>query len=209
MAKDLNPKCKRCRRAGEKLFLKGERCDTAKCAIIKRNYAPGFHGPKKKSRLTDYGTQLAEKQKTKRQYNLLEKQFKLTFEKAQQKAGNSGENFVKLLEMRFDNAVYRAGFANSRSQARQMINHGHFTINDKKVNIPSYIVRTGEVIKIKSNKKDNKIFKTIVEKLKKKEMPGWMNFDTDNMSVKILHEPNVTDLKSNFNIQMVVEFYSR
>lgn len=209
MGRNLNPQCKQCRRAGEKLFLKGERCNTAKCAIVKRNYAPGAHGPKRKARPTEYGTQLNEKQKAKRQYNLLEKQFKLTFERAKKESGNTGENFLKLLESRFDNTIYRLGWADSRRGARQLVNHGHFTINEKKVNIPSYQVRAGEVIRIKSNKKNAKVFSGLKEKLQKKEIPGWLNLDKSDLSAKILHAPDAAALKPNFNLQMIVEYYSR
>jgi len=209
MGRNLNPKCKQCRRSGEKLFLKGERCYAPKCAMVKRNYAPGMHGAKNKTRPTEYGIQLNEKQKAKRQYGLLEKQFKLTFEKAKKEGGNTGDNFLKLLEMRFDNTIYRSGIASSRNEARQLISHGHFTINDKKVNIPSYQVSTGEVIKIKSNKKDSKIFKDLKDKLQKKEMPGWINLDKNEIAAKILHAPDVSVLKPNFNLQMIVEYYSR
>jgi len=209
MAKNTNPKCKLCRRAGEKLFLKGERCYSPKCAMVKRNYPPGFHGPKGKKRITDYGQQLAEKQKAKRQYNILEKQFKIIFEKARKKSGNAGDNFLKLLEMRFDNALYRIGIADSKPQARQMINHGLFTINDKKVDIPSYQLKTGEIIKIKDNKKNVKIFQSLLKKMEKKEMPSWINFDIKNTSAKILHEPDIKEIKPNFNIQMIIEYYSK
>lgn len=209
MAKELSPKCKLCRRAGEKLLLKGERCKTTKCAMVKRNYPPGFHGPKLRRRLSDYGMQLNEKQKAKRQYNMLEKQFKLTFEKAKKKQGNLGENFLKLLESRFDNVVYRLGMADSRSQSRQMIGHGLFTINGKKVNIPSYIVKTGDVIEIKSNKKNAKIFVNLTERLKKHEIPGWLNFDISKMSGKVLQDPDMKTFKPNFNVQIIVEYYSR
>lgn len=209
MGRDLNPQCKQCRRAGEKLFLKGERCNTPKCAIIKRNYVPGIHGPKGKSRPTEYGTQLNEKQKARRQYNLMEKQFKLTFERAKKEGGNTGDNFLKLLEMRFDNVIYRLGWAESRREARQLVNHGHFTINDKSVDIPSYQVRTGEVIKIKSNKKNLKYFRDLKEKVQKKEVPGWINSDVKEMTAKILHAPDAAAMKTNFNLQMIVEYYSR
>jgi small subunit ribosomal protein S4 len=209
MAKNLDPKCKQCRRAGEKLFLKGERCYTAKCAIIKRNYPPGFHGPKGKRRLTDYSVQLNEKQKARRQYNLLEKQFKLIFEKARAKKGNTGDNLLELLERRFDNVIYRLGWGSSRSQARQMINHGLFTINDRKVNIPSYTVKMGDVIKIKSNKKQAKIFNGLSEKLKKYEAPGWLNMDVKALTAKVLHKPDISALKPNFDVQMIIEYYSR
>jgi small subunit ribosomal protein S4 len=209
MGRNLDPKCKQCRRSAEKLFLKGDRCYTPKCALVKRNYPPGMHGAKGKPRLTEYGIQLNEKQKAKRQYNMLEKQFRITFERAKKEKGNTGENFIKLLEQRFDNVIYRIGFANSRNEARQLISHGLFTINEIKVNIPSYRVRTGEVIKVKSNKKDAKIFKNLKEKLQKKEVPGWINLDKNELNAKILHDPDVKEFKPNFNIQMIVEYYSR
>ncbi|MFC1678348.1 30S ribosomal protein S4 [Patescibacteria group bacterium] len=210
MGKNLSPKCKQCRRTDEKLFLKGDRCSSAKCAMVKRNYPPGFHGPRgRRQRLSDYGLQLNEKQKAKKQYNMLEKQFKLTFEKAKQKSGNTGDNFLKLLETRLDNTIYRLGFADSRPQARQLINHGLFSVNDTRVDIPSYQVKIGDVIKIKSNKKNVKIFTNLAERIQKKEIPGWMDFDNKTMKGKILHQPDTQAIKSNFNMQMVVEFYSR
>ena len=150
MGRDLDPKCKQCRRLGEKLMLKGERCFSSRCAMVKRNYPPGFHGVKgSKHRHSDYSLQLAEKQKAKKQYHLLEKQFKLTFEKASKQPDNTGENLLRLLEMRLDNAVYRLGFASSRSQARQLVNHGHIQVNNRKVNIPSCQIKVGDIIKIK------------------------------------------------------------
>jgi len=209
MAKDINPKCKQCRRVGEKLFLKGERCQSIKCGIIKRNYPPGFHGPKGASRTTNFGMQLKEKQKAKKQYGLMEKQFKLSFAKAKKQKGNTGENFLKILESRLDNVIYRLGFASSRVQARQLVNHGHFTVNGRKVNIPSFIVKTGDIIKIKSNKIKSNYFRGIAETLKKKELPGWLNLEATEMSGKILHQPNVAEMKSNFNVQMIIEFYSK
>ncbi len=209
MAKDLDAKCKKCRRAGERLFLKGERCNTSKCAIVKRNYPPGCHGAKGKKRLTDYGLQLQEKQKARRQYNLMEKQFRLTLERAKAKTGNTGENFLCLLEMRLDNVVFRLGLASSRGQARQMVSHGLLTVNDQRVTVPSYATRTGDIIKIKSNKKDAKIFNNLVEVLKKKEIPGWLNMDTKTLSAKILHKPTMDIIAPTFNIQMIIEYYSR
>jgi small subunit ribosomal protein S4 len=209
MARNTDPQCKQCRRAAEKLFLKGDRCYTAKCAIIKRNYPPGFHGPKGKKRVSDYATQLNEKQKAKREYRLLEKQFRLTFEKARRQTGNTGENFLKFLEMRLDNAVYRLNFAQSRSQARQLVNHGHFTVNGRKVNIPSYNLKAGDVIAIKENKAHAKIFNGLKERLKNKEIPGWLNIDMEKLTAKVLQKPDTNVIKPNFNIQMIIEYYSR
>jgi small subunit ribosomal protein S4 len=209
MAKNLDPKCKQCRRIGEKLFLKGERCSTQKCAIVRRNYPPGVHGAKGKKRISDYGTQLKEKQKAKKEYNLLEKQFRLTFEKGKKQPGNAGENLFKLLETRFDNAVYRLGFAASRSQARELITHGHFLINDKKVNIPSYHLRTGDIIKIKERSKKLKPFNILKEKLKKVEISAWLNLDNKELTGKVLHMPTADEIKTNINAQIIVEYYSR
>ncbi len=210
MAKNLDSKCKQCRRAGEKLFLKGERCNTAKCALVKRNYPPGFHGPKKgRGRLTEFATQLIEKQKAKWTYLLMEKQFKLTFEKAQKRQGSAGDNLFKLLELRLDNVIFRLGLASSRGQARQLVNHAHITINDKKVNIPSYSLKTGDVIKINKSSLNNKFFKEAEARLKNAEIPGWLNFDIKAMEAKVLHEPSKEDINTKINAQMIVEFYSK
>ena len=209
MARNIDNKCKQCRRVGEKLFLKGERCFSAKCAMVKRNYAPGFHGPKGRKRLSDYGLQLQEKQKARKLYGLLEKQFRLTFDKASKKSGDAGTNFLKLLEMRLDNVVYRLGLASSRSQARQLVNHGHFTLNGKKAGIPSMIVKPGQVIKVKKTSTKTKFFKNIEEKLKKAEVPSWLSLDAGELSAKVLHEPKDSDLPQNINVQMIIEFYSK
>lgn len=209
MAKNLDSKCKQCRREGEKLMLKGIRCASAKCAIVKRNYPPGIHGSKGRPRQSEYSNQLREKQKAKKIYNLLEKQFKLTFDKAQTQKGDTGENFLKMLERRLDNVIYRLGIAPSRSAARQLVGHGHFTVNDKKVNIPSYIVKTGDIIKIKKSSLRNKDFMGISEKLQKVEAPGWLNLDAKELTAKVLHEPGKNDLEMKINTPMIVEFYSR
>jgi len=209
MSKNLNPQCKQCRRAGEKLFLKGERCNTAKCAIVKRNYPPGFHGPKGKPRLSDYGTQLYEKQKTKRMYCLLEKQFRLTFEKAKKQKGDSGKNLIKMLETRLDNTIFRLGLAASRSQARQLVNHGHFLVNDIKVNIPSYIVKAGDIIKVRDSSKRSKYFKEASGKVQKTETPSWLDFTKKDLAAKVLHVPTDEDIMMNVNTQIIVEYYSR
>lgn len=210
MAKNLDPKCKQCRRIGEKLFLKGERCSTPKCAIIRRNYPPGVHGPnRRRGKVSNYGLQLKEKQKAKKEYNLLEKQFKLTFEKSKKQTGDTGENFFKLLETRFDNIIYRLGFAVSRGQARELISHGHFLINDKKVNIPSCILKTGNTIKIKEKSKKSKQFNILTEKLKKIEVPSWLSLDSKELAGKVLHTPAMEEIKTTINAQIIVEYYSR
>lgn len=209
MSKYLGPKCKLCRREGEKLMLKGDRCNTAKCAIVKRNYPPGVHGPKGRGRQSGYSQQLREKQKAKRIYNLLEKQFALSFGKAKMQKGDVSDNLMKLLETRFDNVIYRLGLSPSRSQARTLVAHGHFMVNDIKVNIPSYNVKGGDIIKIKKSSLTGKQFTNLSEKLKKAEIPGWLNFDLKEFSAKVLHLPQKENFEAKINTQMIVEFYSR
>jgi len=210
MGRNIDNKCKQCRRIGEKLFLKGDRCFTAKCAMVKRNYVPGFHGPKGRKRLSGYGLQLQEKQKARKYYGLLEKQFRLIFVKASKMPGDAGKNFLKLLEMRLDNVIYRLGLASSRAQARQMVTHGHFSVNDRKTDIPSFSVKEGQVIKIKKSSQNNRFFKNLSEKLKKsEERPSWLNFDVKELSAKVLHDPKDSDLPQNINVQMIIEYYSK
>jgi small subunit ribosomal protein S4 len=209
MARNIDSKCKQCRRAGEKLFLKGERCYTPKCAMVKRNYAPGFHGPKGHKRLSDYGLQLAEKQKAKKFYGLMEKQFRLTFDKASEKSGDAGKNFLRALEMRLDNVIYRSGWATSRAGARQLVNHGHFTVNGRYVDIPSFTVKAGEIIKVKKTSQSNPYFRNSGEKFKKADRPSWLNLDATDASVKVLHEPQDADLPLNLNVQVIIEYYSK
>ncbi|MBI4779127.1 30S ribosomal protein S4 [Candidatus Falkowbacteria bacterium] len=209
MSKYIGPKCKLCRREGDKLMLKGERCSTAKCAIVKRNYPPGLHGPKGRARQSGYNMQIREKQKAKRIYNLMEKQFNLSFERAIKQKGEVGENLMKILETRLDNVIYRLGFASSRAQARVLTNHGHFRVNDIKVNIPSFNVKTGDIIKIRQSSRKSKSFANLSEKLKKVEIPGWLNLDIKDLSAKVLHQPAKENFESKINSQMIVEFYSK
>jgi len=190
-------------------MLKGERCATAKCAVVKRNYPPGLHGPKGRTRQSGYNMQLREKQKAKRIYNLMEKQFALSFARAIKQKGEAGENLMKILETRLDNVIYRLGFASSRAQARVLTNHGHFRVNDAKVNIPSFNVKTGDIIKIKQSSRKSKAFAGLSEKLKKVEIPGWLNLDTKDLSAKVLHQPAKENFESKINSQMIVEFYSK
>jgi len=210
MGRNLDSKCSQCRRVGEKLFLKGERCNTPKCAMVKRNYPPGFHGPTRgRRKISDYGTQLMEKQKAKKYYNMMEKQFRLTFQKASNKSGDAGKNFLRLLEMRLDNVVFRMGMASSRNQARQLVNHGHFALNDVKTDIPSCIVKPGQVISVRKSSVKNPYFKQVTENLKKAELPAWLNLQKGELAAKVLHEPADTDLPTNLNVQMIIEYYSK
>ncbi len=209
MSKYLGAKCKLCRREGEKLMLKGERCSTGKCAIVKRNYPPGLHGPKGRARQSGYNMQLREKQKAKRMYNLLEKQFALSFERALKQKGPAGENLLKILETRLDNVIYRLGIAPSRAQARVLVSHGHFQVNGGKVNIPSFNVKTGDIIKIKKSSLPSKQFANLAERLKKIEIPGWLNYDIKDNSAKVLHLPSPENFESIIKTQMIVEFYSK
>lgn len=211
MGRELLSKCKLCRREGQKLFLKGERCNSSKCAIVKRNYVPGIHGPKQgnRTRLTGYGTQLREKQKARRTYRIMEKQFKNYFDAAIKKKGETGENLYTLLEMRFDNAVYRAGFADSRDKARQKIRHGHFQINGQKVDIPSYQLKIKDKITIKEASRKRAPFVNLSETLKNKEYPEWLTVDLKELSFTVIDKPNLEKAPPSFDLKLITEFYSR
>lgn len=211
MARDLlGSKCKRCRRAGDKLFLKGERCNSAKCAIAKRPYAPGAHGKNISRGLSEYGKQLAMKQRIKRMYGVLEKQFRKHYEEISGKPGVTGDLLMARLEMRLDNVVKRMGFASSPSLARQLVTHGSFKVNGKKVNIPSFEVKIGDSISINELKKDNEFFKNQIQTLKnKKDFPKWIEFDQSRMEGKVVLMPTREDIGVHVDPQMVVESYSR
>jgi len=209
MAKEKKSKCARCRREGEKLFLKGDRCDTAKCAFTRRSYPPGVHGPKGKVRLTGYGTQLREKQKARRIYNILEKQFKNYFIKASKKKGDTSDFLLQLLEMQLDNVVYRLGFARSRQQARQVVGHGLILVNNKKVNIPSFQVKAGQTISVKPSMLEKPLFQNLPQILKKHETPNWLAMDIVKLEGKVLGTPKKEEVKTQFDPKLIVEFYSR
>lgn len=209
MARDLKNKCKECRREGQKLFLKGDRCNSPKCSMVKRNFPPGIHGVKGYGRLTDYGIQLREKQKAKRIYRLMEKQFKNYFLKANKDKANTEEVLCQLLEMRFDNIIYRAGLAKSRNLSRQMISHNHFLINGKKVNIPSYQLKIGDIINLKENSKELKIFTNLKEQLKNTEPVNWFIVDPKKLEIKITDKPQLQEAKKEFDPKLIIEFYSR
>lgn len=207
MAKYTDSKCRLCRREGAKLFLKGERCYKGSCAFEKRPVAPGQHGTGRK-KVSEYGLQLREKQKCKRIYGLLEKQFRKYYEKADRMKGITGENMLSLLERRLDNVIYRMGIGSSRSQARQLVTHGHFTVNGRGVNIASYQVKPGDVIAVKETKKDNKYFEEI-KTLKVGAMPKWLDFDPEKLEGKIIANPTREDIDSNIAEHMIVELYSK
>ncbi len=206
MAKLIGPDCRQCRREGCKLFLKGERCTTKKCAMERRPVVPGQHGAARK-RVTQYGTQLREKQKVKKAYGILEKKFREYYEEAERMKGVTGENMLSLLERRLDNVVYRMGIGASRSECRQIVNHGQITVNGKRVNIPSYQVKVGDVIAIKENKKDLEMFKQL--KGMKIVMPKWLEFNSEKLEGKILALPKREDIDLNIQEHLIIELYSR
>ena len=185
MARYTDEQCRICRREGQKLFLKGSRCYSDKCSISRRNYAPGQHG-QKRAKLSEYGTQLREKQKTKSYYGVGEKQFRGYFEMASNKKGITGENLLQILESRLDNVVYRLGFGSSRAQARQLVNHGQFAVNGQKVDIPSYLVKAGDVITVRENKKDNGAIKANIELNSARPVPAWLELNSENLSGKVI-----------------------
>ncbi|MBT5338488.1 30S ribosomal protein S4 [Candidatus Falkowbacteria bacterium] len=211
MARDLNAKCKQCRREGVKLFIKGERCNSSKCAMVKRNYIPGIHGIKlgRGGRLTGYGIQLREKQKAKRMYRILEKQFRNYFDKAIHKTGETGDNLFNLLETRLDNVIYKAGFGNSRDAARQLISHYHFLVNGKKVNIPSFQVKVKDKITVKPKSQKMQEFIALPEKLKNFEAPEWLSIDAKEMQITMIDEPNLEKSTPGFDLKLIIEFYSK
>ncbi len=203
-------KCKICRREGQKLFLRGERCYSIKCPLVRRKYPPGIHGPKGYLRLTEYGLRLREKQKLKRLYGVSENEMKRYFNQARKKIGNTEETILRLLETRLDNVIYRAGFALSRSSARQIVGHGHFFINNHKVNIPSYQVKTGDLIRPKENSRiKDKIASVIAFFKGKTEPPAWLAVEEKTLSIKVIKGPDLDDLPKDINTKLIVEFYSR
>ena len=208
MARYTGPACKICRREGTKLFLKGDRCTSGKCALDRRSSAPGQHGAANKKQ-REYGMHLREKQKTKRYYGVQEKQFKNYFEEADRKEGMTGENLLKLIERRLDNVVYRMGMAESRKEARQLVLHEHFELNGKKVNIPSIIVRAGDVVAVRENFRSSAKCKSLVEGLQTKTAPKWLDVDKTALSAKVVALPAREDIDFEINEQMIVEFYSK
>ena len=208
MARDLGPKCRICRREGMKLFLKGERCLTEKCAIERRSYPPGEHG-RGRIKQSEYLLQLREKQKARRYYGLLEKQFRNYYEKAAKQQGITGEVLLRMLELRLDNVVYRLGFAGSRAQARQLVRHGHVKVNDKKVNIPSYQVEEGDVVSLGSRAAKNAQVTASVEAVKGRGVPKWLELDAAGMKGRVLSMPARDDVNFPIQEQLIVELYSK
>ena len=208
MARYTGPVCRLCRREGKKLYLKGDRCVSGKCALDRRNTAPGQHGAATK-KLKEYGKQTREKQSARRYYGVLEKQFVNYYEEATRQQGMTGENLLKLLERRFDNVVYRMGLASSRKEARQLVLHGHFTINGKKANIPSILVKAGDVVAVAENFRKSEKCKALAEALETKISPKWLDVDKTNLVAKVVALPEREDVDFDFEEQLIVELYSK
>ena len=208
MARYRDAVCRICRREGDKLFLKGDRCYTDKCAIARRGYAPGQHGQGRK-KMSEYGTQLREKQKAQRYYGLLENQFYHCFELASKMAGKTGENLLKVLESRLDNVVYRAGFAMSRPEARQLVSHGHFTVNGKPVNIPSYMVKAGDVVAIVEKSMSSDKIKGVLEANASRPALNWLSVDKNKAQATVVNLPERGEIDLQVEEQLIVELYSK
>lgn len=208
MARYTGPVCRLCRREGAKLYLKGDRCYSGKCAIDKRNYAPGQHGQGRK-KVSEYGIQLREKQKAKRIYGILETQFRNYFEKADRQQGITGENLLRLLERRLDNVVYRLGFGASRTEARQLVRHGHFLVNGQKVNIPSFLIKVGQEITVREGSKESPRIKELAQLAAAKTIPAWLELDAEKMAAKIVAIPSREEIDVPVQEHLIVELYSR
>jgi small subunit ribosomal protein S4 len=209
MARYLDSSCKLCRRERQKLFLKGTKCFTEKCPVEKRAYPPGQHGQSRRQKVSEYGVQLREKQKIRRMYGLMETQFQNYFEKALRQTGRTSETLVKLLERRFDNVIYRMGFAPSRKTARQLISHRHFHVNSKVVNVPSYLLKPGDVVNVREKSKQLDVIHSSMKKMRDNAMLPWLSLDKANMTGTFLNVPERADIPLNANEQLVVELYSK
>ena len=208
MARYTNAVCRLCRRENQKLFLKGDRCYTDKCALSSRPYPPGMHG-QGRSKTSEYGLQLREKQKAKRYYGVLEAQFRKYFEMAERRSGQAGENLLSILESRMDNVVYRLGFSMSRAEARQLVTHGHFTVNGRKVDIPSFLVKPGMVISVKPSSRDLDKIKANIEANASRQPPKWLDYDASNMLAKVTGVPAKEDIDLPIEEHLIVELYSK
>jgi small subunit ribosomal protein S4 len=209
VARNLDPKCRQCRREGEKLFLKGEKCFTEKCSIERRSYAPGQHGQKSGARRSDYAVQLREKQKVRRVYGVLERQFRGVYQEADRLKGVTGENLLQLLEQRLDNVSYRMGFGASRSEARQVVRHNSILVNGRRVNIPSYIVKPGDVVQVTEKAKAHLRIKAAVEAAEQRGFPEWIEMDAKAFKGVFKAKPQRSELSSTINEHLVVELYSK
>jgi small subunit ribosomal protein S4 len=209
MARYSGPVCKHCRREGEKLFLKGSRCLSAKCSFEKRSYAPGQHGMSRRSKLSEYGVQLRMKQKVKRIYGLLEAQFRSYYEKSSRAKGVTGENLLRMLESRLDNVIYRLGFAPSRKSARQMVLHGHFLVNGRYVNVPSYILRTGDIVAVREKSRKMPLIHETMRRIKDDVLVPWLRLDKAKMEGEFLDLPNRQDIPIDVQENLIVELYSK
>jgi len=208
MARYTGPVCRICRRQGMKLYLKGQRCFGPKCAVERRKYPPGEHGQGRR-KISEFGLQLAEKQKIRYIYGVLERQFRKHFEEAERRPGMSGPNLLAILETRMDNVVYRLGFASSRKQARQLVLHGHFALNGRKTDIPSALVKEGDVVAVRSGSQQNEYFSALKGELTEKSVPRWLTIDTTALSGRVTSFPTREDIDALVNEQLVVEYYSR
>ena len=209
MARYTGAVCRLCRREGMKLFLKGERCYTEKCAIEKRNLPPGQHGKARRAKLAGYGLQLREKQKVKRIYGVLENQFRRYFERAERQRGITGETLLQLLERRLDNVVYRLGLSTSRPQARQLVRHGHFLVNGKKVDIPSFTVKAGDVVSVRGSSAKSAAIAHAMEEVKGRGIPEWLAFDAEKLSGRVVSLPTREQINLPVQEQLIVELYSK
>ena len=209
MARYAGAVCRLCRREGMKLFLKGERCYGEKCAIDRRNVPPGQHGKGRRARLLGYGLQLREKQKVKRIYGVLERQFRRYFEEADRQKGVTGENLLRLLERRLDNVIYRLGFATSRPQARQLVRHGHFTVNGKRADIPSFSIKAGDVVEVKASSVQNPAIIYAMEEVKSRGIPEWLELDGEKLTGRLMAAPTRDQLNLPVEEQLTVELYSK
>ncbi|SDM97035.1 30S ribosomal protein S4 [Acetanaerobacterium elongatum] len=208
MARYTDAVCRMCRREGQKLFLKGERCYTDKCAVTRRSYVPGQHGQARK-KSSEYGIQLRAKQTARRYYGVLESQFRKYFEMAERRQGMTGENLLRILESRLDNVVYRLGLASSRAEARQLVLHGHYTVNGDRVNIPSYLLKVGDEIAVAEKSKQSDKFKTIIEKNGARPVPQWLDLNRDTLKAKYVTMPNREDIDLDVAEHLIVELYSK
>jgi small subunit ribosomal protein S4 len=210
MARYTGPVCRLCRRFGEKLMLKGERCSTPKCPLEKRNTPPGEHySARGRSRISDRGLQLREKQKVRFSYGVFERQFRKFFAEAKKNPSATGENLLILLERRLDNVVYRLGFADSRAQARQIVRHGHIMVNGRKTDIPSFLVKLGDVIKWREASTKTEYYKKVAEEVEEKAIHNWLSLDKESMTGRVLNLPSKDDIEAGFNEKAIVEYYSR